>query len=415
MKKIVFIFAMMFSYLLYAQTDKLNQIFDKYQDTEGVTSIKIAKPMFSMLSKLDIKDSELDQIKPLLSKIKGLKMLIIEKPEGSDKKSTSAPNFYENLTSEIYKSVNNLNYEELVTVNSKDNKIKFLSSNATEGILDNLLLNIVSEDNTILMMLDGKISMDDVNKLVNDIQSAPKTRVETENVTSEGTTQVRNVGKFEGIEVSSGIKVNFTQDDNQYVIVETDADKQKYIATEVENGVLKISVKNHEKNNLRFNKLLVKVQAPSLKSIKTNSGATFMTINEINGDSFAISSSSGSNISGEFNAKNDISISNSSGANQKLNVSANTIICDASSGSSSTLSGNANSAVFDSSSAASCNAQNLAARSVVAGSSSAATLKVNATESLSASSSSGSSIKYVGKPQKLETDKSSGGSVKPID
>lgn len=418
MKKIIFILAITFSYLLSAQTEKLNQIFDKYQDTEGVTSIKIAKPMFSMLSKLDIQDSELDQIKPLLNKIKGLKMLVIEKPtfpKGLEQENKASLISYENLKNEIFSSVKNLNYEELVTVNSKDNKIKFLSSNATEGVLDNLLLNIVSEDNTVLMMLDGKISMEDINKLVNDIQSAPKTKVETENITSEGSTQVRNVGNFDGIEVSSGIKVNFTQDDNQYVIVETDADKQQYIATEVENGVLKISVKNHGKNNLRFNKMLVKVQAPSLKSVKTNSGATFMTINEINGDNFTLNSSSGSNISGEFNAKNKITISNSSGANQKLNLNANTIICETSSGSSSTLSGNANSVDFDSSSAANCNAQNLIAKNVVADSSSASSLKVNATESLNASSSSGSSIKYEGKPQKLIADKSSGGSVKPID
>lgn len=418
MKKILFILAITFSYLLSAQTEKLNQIFDKYQDTEGVTSIKIAKPMFSMLSKLDIQDSELDQIKPLLNKIKGLKILVIEKPtfpKGLEAENKIPLMNYENLRNEIFSSVKNLNYEELVTVNSKDNKIKFLSSNASEGILDNLLLNIVSEDNTVLMMLDGKISMDDVNKLVNDVQTAPKTKVETENFTTEGTTQVRNVGKFDGIEVSSAIKVNFTQDSNQYVIVETDSDKQKYISTEVENGILIISVKNPDKKSLHFNKILVKVQAPYLKSVKTNSGATFMTVKEINGDNFTLSSSSGSNISGDFNAKNKISINNSSGANQKLNLIANTITCETSSGSSSSLSGIANSVEFNSSSAANCNAQNLIAKNVVADSSSGSSLKVNATESLNASSSSGSNIKYIGKPQKLETDKSSGGSVKPID
>ena len=60
-------------------------------------------------------------------------------------------------------------------MNSKDNKIKFLSTDAANGILDDLLLSINSDGNTVLMMLDGKISMDDVNKLVNEAQnSVPK-------------------------------------------------------------------------------------------------------------------------------------------------------------------------------------------------------------------------------------------------
>ena len=175
MKKLLLIFALTFSYFIQinAQKDKLDQLFDKYQESEGVTSIKIAKPMFNMLNKLNINDSELEQIKPLLSKINGLRILIVEKPTAAN--NTGSQNKinlgnFQSLQSDINNSIKNMKYEELMTVNSKDNKIKFLSSDATNGILDNLLLNISSEGNTVLMMLDGKISMDDVNKLINETQ-----------------------------------------------------------------------------------------------------------------------------------------------------------------------------------------------------------------------------------------------------
>ncbi len=47
----------MFSTLnIFGQSDKLNQLFDQYQDTEGVTSIKIAKPMFRLLGNLNIEE-----------------------------------------------------------------------------------------------------------------------------------------------------------------------------------------------------------------------------------------------------------------------------------------------------------------------------------------------------------------------
>jgi hypothetical protein len=49
-----------------AQISKLEKLFDQYQDTKGPPSIKIAKPMFNLLNKLDIQDAGIDQIRPLI-------------------------------------------------------------------------------------------------------------------------------------------------------------------------------------------------------------------------------------------------------------------------------------------------------------------------------------------------------------
>ena len=66
------------------KTEKLDAIFEKYQEAEGVTSIKIAKPMFRLLNNINIDDSDMDKIKPLISKMNGLKILILEKPEKAE-------------------------------------------------------------------------------------------------------------------------------------------------------------------------------------------------------------------------------------------------------------------------------------------------------------------------------------------
>ena len=60
-----------------------------------------------------------------------------------------------------------LKYEELITINSEGNKIKFLAEDTASDVIKNLLLSIQSEGSTIFMILDGKVSYDDVNKLVN--------------------------------------------------------------------------------------------------------------------------------------------------------------------------------------------------------------------------------------------------------
>ncbi|MCZ2083565.1 MAG: DUF4252 domain-containing protein [Flavobacteriales bacterium] len=414
MKKLLLIFALLFSYFfqINAQKDKLDLLFEKYQETDGVTSIKIAKPMFNMLNKLNIADDELAQIKPLLSKINGLKILIIEKPE--DQKQQSQ---FQKLEADIASSIKNMKYEELITVHSKDNKIKFLSSDAVNGILDNLLLSINADGNSLLMMLDGKISMDDVNNLINEAEkSATKSSVTTENKTSTGTTQVRNVGKFTGVSVSSGIKVNFTQGNNQSVIVDTDPNLQEYVSTEVENGILVIAVKNKNNRNLNFKKLLVTVEAPRLSSVKVSSGSLLTTLNTVNENDFQAEISSGANLNADLNIKNKTSVDISSGSSMRMDVKTRDFEFEGSSGSSSTVVGNAENTIFSLSSAASCNAQDLSSKNGTAKASSGASLKMNVTESLTGSATSGASIRYKGNPKNIiETGKSSsGGSVKPI-
>lgn len=414
MQKLLIIFALLFSHFfqINAQKDKLDQLFEKYQESEGVTSIKIAKPMFSMLNKLNIADDELSQIKPLLSKINGLKILIVEKPDNQ-----RPQNQFLKLQSDISASIKNMKYEELITVNSKDNKIKFLSSEATNGILDNLLLNINSNGNTVLMMLDGKISMDDVNDLVNEAQnSALKNSVTTENMSLSGVTQVRNVGEFSGVSASSGIKVNFTQGNRQTVIVETDPNLQDYVSTEVQNGILVLSIKNKSNRNLNFKKLLVTIEAPRLSSVKLSSGSLLTTLNTVNENDFQTEISSGSNLNADLNIKNKTIVDISSGSSLRMNVRTKDFEFEGSSGSSSTIVGIAENIISGVTSAASCNAQDLIAKNGAARASSGATLKINVSESLNAGASSGASIRYKGNPKNIiGTGKSSsGGSVKPL-
>lgn len=412
MKKLIFLFTFLFAFAnVTAQKEKLDQLFEKYQETEGVTSIKIAKPMFNMLNKLNINDAELDQIKPLLSKINGLRILVVEKSEAKTT-ADGKPLMFQNLQADINSSIKNMKYEELMTVNSKDNKIKFLSADATNDILDNLLLSINSEDNTVLMMLDGKISMDDVNKLINETQNAAtKSTLVTENISENGVTQVRNVGSFSGIKASNGIKVNFTQANNQSVVVETDTDLQKYVVTEVKNGILVLRTDNTDGKKLTFKKLLVTIQAPKLSSVSLTSGAQLNTLNTIKENSFKADLSSGSNLTAEVDAKESTSIDMTSGSSARLAVNTNLFSFSGTSGSNATITGNTNSASFDLTSAATCNAQNLISQDIMVSATSGSNLKVNASQSIGGTVTSGASVRYKGSAvSKVKT--SSGGSVK---
>ncbi len=112
MKNIItFLFLMFLPVFALAQTEKLDAIFEKYQEAEGVTSIKIAKPMFRLLNNINIDDSDMDKIKPLISKMNGLKILIMEKPEKAENPTAAqlaAINEASKVKNEILAAVKNL-------------------------------------------------------------------------------------------------------------------------------------------------------------------------------------------------------------------------------------------------------------------------------------------------------------------
>ena len=399
MKKIsILIVLFLLSTNIFGQTEELNKLFDKYQDTEGVTSIKIAKPMFKLLNNLKIDNDELGKIQPLLGKVNGLKMLVLEK-SGTSKN----PIINEGkIEKDIATSLKNMKYEELVTVNSKDAKIKFMAQDITSNVMDNLILNIISEDSSVLMMLDGKISIDDVNNLMSETKNVtslnPVSSIKSANVQIGS---VRNVPAFNGIETSSGVDVEFTQSPTQSVVVKVEPEKQQYVITEVENGVLKIFVRNKGVKNLNFNSLKVIVSGPKLSKLITKSGSIFKAVNPVSESNFAASCSSGSQVSGSFKISTNTALDVSSGVSVKLNLETKSLALEASSGSSIKLSGKADSGVYSASSGSSISAGDFVTKSAVVDASSGASVKINTTESLTASATSAASVQYRGNPSKV--------------
>lgn len=159
MKNVIVAFALLIGSTAFGQTSKISQLFDQYQNTEGVTSIKIAKPMFQLLSSLDIEDGDLMKIKPLINKINSLKIIILEKDSANVVR-------FNKLQSEITSAMKGLNYDELMNISGDGESIKILAENTKSNMLNNLMLSVNGSDETIFMILEGEISMEDVSKLI---------------------------------------------------------------------------------------------------------------------------------------------------------------------------------------------------------------------------------------------------------
>ncbi|MFD2164184.1 DUF4252 domain-containing protein [Paradesertivirga mongoliensis] len=175
MKKLTTIIAVLFFCgTAFGQLKDVHKIFDKYQEAEGITSIKIGKPMFNMLNKLYIQDEDLQKIKPLLGKVNSINILVsgggklldslVDLKPFSVKQGQNPPG----LQNEINQAVKKLNLMELVTINSSGRKIKLLTENSSGDVLHTLLLSITGSDQNVLMLLDGDIPMAELSKFISD-------------------------------------------------------------------------------------------------------------------------------------------------------------------------------------------------------------------------------------------------------
>jgi len=205
--------------------------------------------------------------------------------------------------------------------------------------------------------------------------------------------QVRSLTGFHGISVSSGIDLFLTQKSVEEVVVETGTDDFDKIITKVDNGILKIYLK--DKTWLGFNwtnePRKVHVSFKSLDKLEASAGSDVKSQGELHLENLEIDASSGSDMSLELTAI-ELDVASSSGSDISLKGKAQVFHVSCSSGSD-------------------INALELETKNCIASTSSGSDIKVYATEALEAHASSGGDISYKGNPAKKDIHKSSGGDV----
>lgn len=210
---------------------------------------------------------------------------------------------------------------------------------------------------------------------------------------SSDKTEIRNVGDFTAIKVSTGIDLYLKMDDFEEVKVVADEAVIDKIRTEVKDGVLNIYIKKTGWGNWSFNKTQkVYVTLKELIALDASSGSDVRSENTLQGEELNVSVSSGSDVVLDIVYRN-FSISTSSGSDAKISGKAKYLTADSSSGSD-------------------IDAGNLASKICKATASSGSDILVNVSDELNASASSGADIGYRGNPTTIDINESSGGDVR---
>ncbi len=142
--------------LIHAQSNAVDEMFNKYAEKPGFTLVSISSKMFSMFADKEKDNTDADNI---IDKLKSIKILSVE-----DSLLNKNLNFYTELTKKLDLSV----YEELLVVKTGPDVTKFLIKESG-NIISELLVVKGGPGGNSLISIKGELNLKNISDLSKDI------------------------------------------------------------------------------------------------------------------------------------------------------------------------------------------------------------------------------------------------------
>lgn len=137
---------------IFAQT-----VFDKFDNQDDITAVIVNKKMFSLLSKMEVKDAQTKQYVNLIKKLDNLKVFVTT----NDKKA-------DDMKAVSDKYIKTAALEELMRINEKGKSVKiYVKSGASDSQVKELLMFVEGsgKEETVLMSLTGDFDLNELSVL----------------------------------------------------------------------------------------------------------------------------------------------------------------------------------------------------------------------------------------------------------
>lgn len=155
-KLILFITSLCLALIAQAQSNPIDEMFNKYSDKPGFTVVTISGKMFSMFAKLDEENKDADNV---VAKLKSIKILSVE-----DSLLNKNLNFYTELSKKLDLSV----YEELMLVKEGPDITRFLIKQ-NGNIISELLVVTGGPGGNSLISIKGDLNLKNISDLSKDV------------------------------------------------------------------------------------------------------------------------------------------------------------------------------------------------------------------------------------------------------
>jgi hypothetical protein len=143
---------LLLSPVISAQTNPIDEIFEKYSEKEGFTSIYISGKMLGMLGGMEAKSGNTDN---LMLRLKSIRILTED-----DSLSKTNVNFFTELSKKLDLSV----YEELMVVREGQDVTKFLIRQNGDRISELLMISGGANGNS-LISIRGDMDLKEISQL----------------------------------------------------------------------------------------------------------------------------------------------------------------------------------------------------------------------------------------------------------
>jgi len=139
---------------VFAQDNAISKYFSAYQQDDSFTKVSVTSKMFSLFTELDSELEEEKEILEAISKLEGIKGIF--KDDVSNSKA---------MYDDAVKKINgDGGYEELMTVENKDENARFLIKDQN-GKISELLMVMGGDNEFIAMSLFGDIDLSAISKM----------------------------------------------------------------------------------------------------------------------------------------------------------------------------------------------------------------------------------------------------------
>jgi hypothetical protein len=139
-----------------AQSNPVDDMFNKYSEKPGFTVVSISSKMFSLFANKNTENKDADDV---INKLKSIKILSVE-----DSLLNKNLNFYTELSKKLDLSV----YEELMVVKEGPDVTKFLIRQKG-SIISELLVIVGGPGGNSLISIKGELNLKSISELSKDI------------------------------------------------------------------------------------------------------------------------------------------------------------------------------------------------------------------------------------------------------
>lgn len=141
----------------FAQSNPIDDFFEKYSGREGITTVFISSRMFSLIAQADLDDEELQKT---MNNLKSIRILTVE-----DSLMNKNLNFYKELT----KTLDLSDYEELMVVKDGGQDLKFLIREKGRRIEELLMIGGGDGGGNILLSIKGDLDLENIANISKNI------------------------------------------------------------------------------------------------------------------------------------------------------------------------------------------------------------------------------------------------------